>query len=238
MVLSLEMGWRHPLFLSWPVDGAVLSAHLPDGLEPDTYDGSAWLSVVPYANVRIRPRRFPARLGLPLPELNLRTYVACDGEPGVYFFSLDAQGIASVLGARVLQHLPYYYARTSIDRRDDGTVRFESRRLHPGARPVHYAATYRPTGDVFPARTDPLAAFIVERYRLYTESPSGTIRYADIDHEPWTLYPAAVDVEENTLFRANGFEAPDGDPVCYYSPGVDAVASRSKRWNKRRAGRR
>jgi uncharacterized protein YqjF (DUF2071 family) len=228
MVLPLEMGWRHLLFENWPVDPAVMDAHLPEGLTPDTHDGSAWLSVVPFTNVAVRPKGLPGAVGIRLPELNLRTYVTRDGVPSVYFFSLDAQGVASVIGARLFHHLPYYYARISLTGAD-GRVRFESRRRQPGERPAHYAATYRPTDEPFAAPEDPLAAFLVERYRFYTQAQDGSIRYTDVDHEPWTLSPAAAAVETNTLLAAHGFARPDGEPVYYYSPGLDVVASRSKR---------
>lgn len=228
MVLPLEMGWRHLLFQNWPVDADVVDAHLPAELTVDTHDGAAWLSVIPFTNVDVRPRGVPGRLGVPLPEINVRTYVTRDGEPAVYFFSLDAQGIASVLGARVFHHLPYYYARISLERTDEG-IRFANRRRHPGARPGAYEATYRPTGEPFAAPEDPLAQFLVERYRFYTEAPDGSLRYTDVDHEPWTLYPATATVETNTLVAANGFELPDSEPVFYYSPGLDVVAARSQR---------
>jgi len=228
MVLPLEMGWRHLLFENWPIDPTVMDAHLPEGLAPDTHDGSAWLSVVPFTNVAVRPKGLPEAFGMRLPELNLRTYVTRDGVPSVYFFSLDAQGVTSVIGARLFHHLPYYYARISLTGAD-GRIRFESRRRHPGERPAHYAATYRPTGEPFAAPDDPLAAFLVERYRFYTQAQDGSIRYTNVDHEPWTLSPAAAEVETNTLLAAHGFARPDGEPVYYYSPGLDVVASRSKR---------
>jgi len=227
MDVPMAMGWRHLLFQNWPVDPDVVDAHLPAELDPDVHDGSAWLSVVPFTNVAVRPRGVPASLGVRLPELNLRTYVTRDGVPGVYFFSLDAQGVASVLGARVTQHLPYYYARISLEYLGDG-VRFRSRRRHPGARPVRYKATYRPTGEAFASTDDPLAAFLVERYRFYTQAQDGSIRYTNVEHDPWTLYPAAVNETANTLFAANGFETPDTESVCYYSPGLDVVTSGSK----------
>jgi uncharacterized protein YqjF (DUF2071 family) len=228
MVVPLEMGWRHLLFENWPVDPAVVDAHLPAELDPDVFDGSAWLSAVPFTNVAVRPRGVPEPLGVRLPELNLRTYVTRDGVPSVYFFSLDAQGVTSVLGARVFQHLPYYYARISLSAADD-RVRFSSRRRHPGARPARYEATYRPTGESFSAPDDPLGAFLVERYRFYTQASDGSLRYTDVDHDTWTLYPADADVETNTLLSANGFARPDADPVYYYSRGLDVAASRSKR---------
>jgi len=228
MVVPLEMGWRHLLFQNWPVDPALMDAYLPDGLDPDTFDGSAWLSVIPFTNVDVRPKGLPARLGIRLPELNVRTYVERDGVPSVYFFSLDAQGIASVLGARVFQHLPYYYARISLQW-VDGRVQFQSRRLHPGERPAHYEASYGPTGEPFAAPDDPFGSFLVERYRFYTQAPDGSIRYTDVEHEPWTLYPARAEIKTNTLLKSHGFAEPAAEPVYYYSPGLDVSASTSKR---------
>ena len=228
MGISLAMGWRHLLFENWRVDPEAIAERLPEGLAVDTYDGAGWLSVVPFTNVAVRPQGLPAAVGQPLPEINLRTYVTCDGEPGVYFFSLDAQGIAGVIGARVTQHLPYYYARISLEG-DGDRIRFDSRR-HPGARPARYTATYGPSGEAFESSDDPLAGFLTERYRFYTEASDGTLRYTDVDHESWTLYPAEADIETNTLFRADGFKHPEGEPVRYYSPGVDVIAGTSNRW--------
>jgi uncharacterized protein YqjF (DUF2071 family) len=228
MVVPLEMGWRHLLFENWPVDPELMDAHLPASLTADCHDGSAWLSVIPFTNVAVRPKGVPRPLGVQLPEINVRTYVTHDGVPSVYFFSLDAQGLASVTGARLFHHLPYYYARISLEM-NDGRVRFESRRHHPGARPGRYEGTYWPTGEPFDAPTNPLAEFLVERYRFYTEAPDGSLRYTDVDHNTWTLYPADATVETDTLLRADGFARPDTEPVYYYSPGLDVIASPSKR---------
>lgn len=231
------MGWRHLLFANWPVASECLEPRVPDALSVDTHDGRAWLSVVPYVNVDVRPHRLPTGTGFRLPELNLRTYVSRDGDPGVYFFSLDAGGLpgiglAGVVGARLLHHLPYYYADAELSTTDD-RVRFESQRRHPGARPVGFSATYRPVSASFRAERGSLAEFLTERYRYYTEGRNGDLRYADVYHESWSLSDADVDVRENTLFRANGFADPESDPVCYYSPGVDVVASRSRRLDDR-----
>jgi uncharacterized protein YqjF (DUF2071 family) len=228
MAVPLAMGWRHLLFENWPVDPEVMDAHLPDGLDPDTHDGSAWLSVVPFTNVNVRPKWLPEWASVPLPEINLRTYVTRDGVPSVYFFSLDAQGLSSVVGARLFHHLPYYYARIDLDW-DGERVAFDSRRLHPGDRPAIYEADYWPTGDPFTSTEDDLAEFLVERYRFYTEAPDGSIRYTKVSHDPWTLYPADADVETATIAKANGFARPDSDPVYLYSPGLDVTASTSKR---------
>ena len=230
--LPIQMRWRHVLFESWPVEPGTVAAHVPDPLDVDTFEGEAWLSVVPFVNADVRPRGLPATLGLDLPELNLRTYVTCNGEPGVYFFSLDAEGVLGVVGARLFNHLPYYYARIRLDEVGD-RVWFESRRRHPGVRPAAYTARYGPDGDSFRAARDPLARFLTERYRYYTIAQDRTVRYAVVDHDPWTLTPATADVDENGLFGANGFGAPTADPIRYYSRDLTVSATASRRWADR-----
>src|SRR4029079_1151950 len=87
----LRMVWEDLLFAHWPCDPAALEPHLPPGLALDTFDGRAWLGVVPFRISGIRARGLPAIPGLRgFLELNLRTYVVAGGKPGVWFFSLDA----------------------------------------------------------------------------------------------------------------------------------------------------
>ncbi|WP_232702674.1 YqjF family protein [Halobacterium wangiae] len=228
MALTLSFGWRHVLFANWPVDGDRLAARLPDALAVDEYDGSGWLSVVPLLNVDTRLRGLPTMAGFPVPEVNVRTYVTYDGDPGVYFFSLDTASLLTVLGARVTHYLPYYYARVRF-RRPGDRVHVTSRRRQPGDRPARFAATYGPTGDADTAPPGSLAEFLVERRRLYTRSPDGTLRHTNVSHDRWPLSDADVSITENSLFEANGFDHPDTEPVHYYSHGVDVVTSRSER---------
>jgi hypothetical protein len=225
MVTALHMGWRHVLFANWPVDPELLDAHLPSVLSVDAYDGDAWLSVVPFTNVDVRPTWVPDGWGVRLPERNLRTYVTHDG---VYFFSLDAQGIFDVVGARLFDHLPYYYARCSLTE-VDGDVRFASRRLHPGTRPVHFQGTYSSSGRQLDVQSGSIEEFLTERYRYYTEAQDGSLRYAAIAHESWSPYAADPTVESNALFEANGFTRPETEPVHDYSPGVTTIVSSNRR---------
>jgi len=234
------MRWRNLAFLNYPVDPDVVRERLPNALAVDTYDGDAWLSVVPFTNVDVRPKGLPALAGFDLPELNLRTYVAReDGDaPGIYFFNLDADGDLGVAGARAFHHLPYYRADISLDPDGAGGVRFRSERTHPGARPASFDATYRPTAepkagggdpdDALDARPGTLAEFLTERYRYYTETPGGELRSAAVNHPQWPLAPADVDVRENRLFEANGFEHTEREGPHYYSPGVDVTATGSQ----------
>ena len=45
---ALTQEWRNLTFMHWEVDINKLQPHIPDGLEIDTYDGKAYVGVVPF----------------------------------------------------------------------------------------------------------------------------------------------------------------------------------------------
>lgn len=228
MVIPLRMGWRNMLFQHWGVDPGSVDALVPEALELDLHDGLAWISIIPFSNVAVRPAALPARLGVSLPELNVRTYVRYEDTPAIYFFSLDAAGFASVLGARVFHRLPYFFATISIERHDE-EVHFRGRRRHPGARAATFVGGYRPNGPTHLAKDHPRDRFLLERYRFYTESQTGQIRYTDVEHESWTVAPATVEIVQNTYLEATGIADPERGPIHQYSQGVDVRVSPSRR---------
>jgi hypothetical protein len=114
------MSWHDLLFLHWPVEPDALRPHIPDRLAIDTFDGSAWLGVVPFRMSGVRPRFAPALPGVSaFPELNLRTYVTAGERAGVWFFSLEVTSRLAVLLARGAFHLPYFRARMRMQHEGD-----------------------------------------------------------------------------------------------------------------------
>src|ERR687884_1895925 len=109
---ALGMGWRDLLFMHWPIGADALRPLVPPSLGIDTFDGSAWLGVVPFDMTGVRPHFSPAVPGLStFPEINLRTYVTAEGRSGIWFFSLDAHSRVAVRLARATLHLPYFDAQ-------------------------------------------------------------------------------------------------------------------------------
>ena len=230
MTSLLSMRWRDLLFAHWQVAPETVERALPDRLSVDTYGGEAYLGVVPFVMSDIRPRAAP--IGLGFNELNLRTYVTVDGEPGVYFFNLDADDRIGVRLARSLFRLPYYRAVMTVETECEGrsrTVSFRSRRTTAGVAPARFDADYGPTGEFSEPDPGSIEAFLTERYRFYAATDGGRIYYGDIEHDPWRLAPAWADVRDNTLFRANGFEHPGGDPLLHFAAPIDVTAGRIHR---------
>jgi hypothetical protein len=147
--------------------------------------------------------------------------------PGVYFYNLDADDRLGVSVARRLFALPYY--RAEMRARDAGgdAVEFRSRRTHRGVPSARFDATYAPTGDGYAAEPDSLEAFLVENYRFYADG--NRLYRGEIGHEPWTLREGTAEIRENTLFEANGFERPAGEPIVHCADPIDVSADRLRR---------
>jgi len=210
--------WEDLLFAHWRVPLEEVRGFVPQGLEVEQHDGSAWLGIVPFRMTAVRARGL-----LPLPgassflELNVRTYVrAADGKPGVWFFSLDASSRLAVEAARRLYRLPYFHARMAFDR-VNGWVDVEcTRRGEPGK---VFSGRYRAAGDVVEAEPGSLEWFLTERYCLYTSDASGALFRAEIHHEPWPLQPSEAEIELTSI-------APlvlRGEPLCHVARRQDVV---------------
>jgi uncharacterized protein len=216
--------WRKLLFAHWPVDAAMLRPHIPAQLSIDTFDGRAWVGIVPFQMTGVRPRLIPPLPGFSsFPELNVRTYVTVENKPGVWFFSLDAANAVAVATARAFFGLPYFRAKMSCDERG-GLVRYESTRTHRGAPGAVLRGVYRASGAAFDARAGTLEHFLVERYCLYAAKSGSRIYRGEIQHPPWNLQAAEAQFDENTMAEAAGLKLSTQGPLLHFARRQDMVA--------------
>src|SRR5437763_8534241 len=202
--------WHDLLFIHLPLEPDALLPLVPPQLELDTFDGQAWVGIIPFwvshASLRWVP---PPPLLSRFPEINVRTYVTLRGIPGVYFFSLDAGNALAVQIARTVFHLPYFSAQMHI-RKEQETIHFQSQRKGTvrtegtkGPAPA-YDALYGPNGPVFFAPRGTLEYWLTERYCLYTMTEKKRVYRVDIQHGPWPLQLAELTGRCNTMASAQG----------------------------------
>jgi uncharacterized protein len=228
---AMVMSWHDLLFMHWPVDVALLRPHVPAPLAIDTFDGTAWIGIVPFRMTGVRPRGLPAVRGLSnFAELNVRTYVMIGDRPGVWFFSLDAANPIAVEVARRAFHLNYCHAQMRCVRdsaRDE--VSYASRRTHRGLPRAAFAGDYRPTGPAARSVAGTLDHFLTERYCLYAAARDGRLFRGEIAHAPWPLRPAEADVRLNTMTEQLGFALPMTKPLLHFVDRLDVVAWKAER---------
>jgi uncharacterized protein len=192
---------------------AELRQRVPDELEIEEHDGSAWLGIQFF-----RVRALRARGALPVPgissflQLNVRTYVrGPDGLPGVWFFSIDASSRLAALGVRRIYRVPAFYARMTLEPAGDWQ---ETECVRVGQPGRVFAARYRATGETSKTEPGSLESFFAERYRLFSPDAS-----AEMHHDPWVLSPAEAEVELASIVP---FALP-GTTRCHFAFRQDAL---------------
>lgn len=208
--------WHDLLFAHWRVAIDELRPFIPAPLEIDTFDGAAWIGVVPFYMSGVRMRGAPpVPTTHAFPEINVRTYVHLDGHPGVWFFSLDCPSTLAVIGARVGAHLPYFRATVRMQTKGNA-VAYLSKRWGIAGTPAVFDGEYAPAGDDVIAAPGTLDHFLTERYALFASSGRRLWR-GDIMHERWRLHPARARVDRNSMIAAAGIRHIAGEPLLHYA---------------------
>ncbi|HEX3549889.1 MAG TPA: DUF2071 domain-containing protein [Candidatus Elarobacter sp.] len=216
----VAMDWIDALFLHWPLDAAQLRDKVPLDLAIDTYEGSAWISIVAFKIAGARPRGVPRALAWrTFPEINVRTYVTGAGHAGVWFFSLDADSRLAVAVARLGVNLAYHRASIRTEFAAD-SARFGLVRTQADAPAARFAAQAAFGGDARVSAPGSLDQFLAERYCFFTRDRSGRTRRGDVTHQPWALRDAIVQTEENTLISSLGIDVAPRHALAHASPGV------------------
>jgi uncharacterized protein YqjF (DUF2071 family) len=224
--------WTDLLFVHWRLPADLVRTLLPIELTLDTWEGDAWVGLVPFYMSGVRPWWSPPVPGVSsFCETNVRTYVHYRGrDPGVWFFSLDASNSLAVRVARWRWHLPYFRSQMNLDRAGD-SIRYASRRLWPGT--AGCGCAIRATvglllGHELPTRELPagralpgtLEHFLIERYILYACPAPGRLLAGRVHHGPYPIREARLEAIEENVLAATGLAPPA--PPCHaaFSDGV------------------
>jgi uncharacterized protein YqjF (DUF2071 family) len=215
----MRQWWGKLLFMHWPVPVSTLRPLVPPQLSIDTFDGQAWVGVVPFRMWGVRASFAPPVPGLSVfNELNVRTYVHHRGVPGVWFHSLDIDSAVATWGARRFFYLPYQQAEMSL-RQQGGRIDYASTRIQKDAPPASFRAGWH-VGERLPeSEPDSLEFFLTERYCLYTVADEQLYR-CHIHHAPWPLRAAALSDCASTMVEALGISTPPLAPLLHYAEEI------------------
>ena len=219
---AMTQRWNDLLFAHWPIPVPTLEPLLPEWLQVDPFQGSAWLGAVPFWLDRIKVRGMPLVPAVrSFPDLNLRTYVRdrLKGTRGIYCFSVDCSNLLAVAAAHVFYNLPYKLAEMHMEPRGEREFAFYSRRRF-ARDAVIFKARYRglgPTVKTAEIRPGSFEFYFSERNCVFSTNRSGEPIRADLHHVPWPLEEAQADIERNDLAAAVGIALPKIEPVLHYS---------------------
>jgi uncharacterized protein YqjF (DUF2071 family) len=217
--------WAELTFLHWEIDVERAQQYLPAGVRTDTFDGRAYVGLIPFRMQGIGAWGSPGMpyLGSFL-ETNIRLYsVDEQGRRGVVFVSLDASRLAPVLAARYGPGLPYLWSKMRYQR-DGDLIRYDCRRRWPGPRGTRSQVAVR-VGD--PVKASALEEFLTARWGLHLggrRAPQRSYYWPNV-HEQWPLQAASLEHLDDELLTAAGFaDLADQAPASVlFSAGVHAT---------------
>ena len=212
----MTQDWENVLFLHWPVSKEELRKHIPDELELDLYNDTAWISFVLFTVGESRPRLMPP---IPpacnFPELNVRTYVKHGKKPGIYFFSLDAGRDFVVSLTTLGDFLPYRKAKVDYIE-EDGRFAFSSHKLEEDEPAESFTIGFKPILGKMVDKKE-IDRFLTDRFTFWRK-PKNTLYRMDITHPEWDLYPVEFQIEQNTMAPFIDFPQDENYPIAHYSP--------------------
>jgi uncharacterized protein YqjF (DUF2071 family) len=222
----MKQEWRRLTFLHWPYEPAVVQRLLPEGLTVETYDGMAWVALVPFEMMAKAP------VGPELPwashfwETNVRTYVTGpDGRTGVWFLSLDASRFGAVAAARLAFSLPYFWSRMRLVDHGDQILYVTERRW---PKPAATSMVQVRVGEPYaPEELTDRDHYFTARFALWARTRRG-LRWTPADHAAWPLHRAELLRLDDSLVTATGLPKPEGEPVLHHSPGVAVRIGRDR----------
>jgi uncharacterized protein YqjF (DUF2071 family) len=206
--------WREIVFVHWQVDPLLLSSVLPPALEPDLFEGKAYIGLVPFRMTDIRSVWLPAIPGTSSTlETNVRTYVkrrcvAHEPIPAVWFFSLEAQNALAVTLARLQYGLPYFKASMKLSKESLSgvtTITAASSRSWPRPIPATslVVAEFSSATEKSSATPGTLEHFLFERYALYALKRD-RLTYARVVHSPYVFAKGTLTQVDTGLLTAAG----------------------------------
>lgn len=208
--------WNRVLFLHYETSIDILKELVPEELSIDTFNGKAYISVVPFTMEKIRPRFLPS-IGFisNFGEINVRTYVEKNGRKGVFFINIEAEKYISAFVAKKLSGLPYEKSNIKI-----AGAKYRSENPAKGL----YLDTEYSIGDEIKEKSD-LDIWLTERYCLYVEKGQSVFRH-EIHHKEWELNK--VDINKLELkYIIQKLKITESTHLAHYSEGVQVIA-----WNK------
>lgn len=217
--ILMQQEWRNLLFIHWEVASDYIQRTLPKGLYVDTFEGKAYIGLTPFfmRNVRIPNLPVIPRIS-DFHEVNIRTYVFDEkGNPGIYFYSLDADQWLAVESAKFI-NLPYMHAEIVSLVDHEGFINYSVLRKSDNKKSFF---KYKIKEEVISSEIGSLEFFLIERYLMYYTFNS-SLYNIQVYHKPYLLKNVEVITYDENLILSDGLSTNSQKPVhVIASPGVD-----------------
>ena len=216
-----QQEWHDVLFMHWPVPYDLLKPYVPNPITLETFEGEAWISIILFRAEKSRPRYMPSIISYPsFLQMNIRTYVHFDGEPGIYFLSVDVNRLFTMVAAKRLLQLPYELADMKMEHLQNQLL-FSSKRINQNHSDRKVIVKYRPLTNKVSHRKGTLSYWLTERYCFWMMFGNRIVK-GPLSHEMWTLYHSELDVSMVKVFQSIPQKYLHNNPLAHYAKSMVA----------------
>lgn len=177
----LYQEWHNVLLLHWSVDPDLIRGLIPEPLQLDLINETAYISIIGFTVKNFQTALTPLPFVSSFDEVNVRTYVTYNGIKGIYFFSLHADKFSAVWGAKLLYQLPYLKATINLS----DSILYAKNEYSQKLNICLNHSTFSPI------QKDILDVWLTERHAFY-QSVGGNLYRCDIHHKEWPLHKMVI----------------------------------------------
>ncbi|CAN0530075.1 unnamed protein product [Laminaria digitata] len=211
----LSARWTNLFNLTYRVDPELLSPHVPDGVELDIHQGSAFVSLVAFDFLDTRVFGIPWPGYRDFPELNLRYYLKYKNQRGVAFLQEYVPKRIIAKMARAIYNEPYDYAPIRSETKADDTSHDYTLALDVGGRTHTIRVSATPSPHTPPR--DSLAHYFKEHKWGFGHDHKGRTLTYRVEHAIWDVYDVqsySLDVDFGLLYGEQWAFLADEEPFC------------------------
>ncbi|MEO8666728.1 MAG: DUF2071 domain-containing protein [Ignavibacteria bacterium] len=185
MRVFLTAKWLNLINITYKVDPSILKKYLPKGLELDTIDGSAFISLVAFDFKDTKVKGVKILFHVDFPEINLRFYVKHNAERGVVFIKEFVPKFMISFIANAVYNEPYKTAVMKSEFIANGKI-LVSYKLKTGGE--EYFIKLSADNRLTTPSSDSIEHFFKEHSYGYGTSHSGKTLVYRVDHPVWRTY--------------------------------------------------
>ncbi|HAX48868.1 MAG TPA: DUF2071 domain-containing protein [Ignavibacteria bacterium] len=196
--LFLRARWQDLVLITYDVDPELIAQHIPRGLEPDTIDGRAFISLVAFdfLDTKIKGVKVPFHVNFP--EINLRVYVKNADKRGVVFVREFVPKAIIPLVANTLYNENYKAITMSSEVRKNGSIFLNHKIKILGK---FYEINVEAENKSYMPEENSTEHFFKEHEWGFGTSRDGNPLIYKVEHPWWNVYPV-VKFQHNFDFDA------------------------------------
>lgn len=183
----LTARWENLILISYRVKPEQLASYMPPGLIPDTIDGSAFVSLVPFEFNDIRVKGFRIPFHVNFPEINLRFYVKNSQDRGVVFIREFVPNFLTPIVANSIYNENYQRVKMSGSLYESGSeIQVRHKILLDGK---EFNLKLKAENKPFKPGADSTEHFFKEHKWGFGKTRRGGLLTYRVDHPVWEIYP-------------------------------------------------